>query len=235
MDETMLSDRREAVIMIPARLESSRLPGKLLLNSTGKPLIQHTYEAASQSRLASRILVATDSKEIAQAVCAFGGNVIITSPTYQTGTDRIAEAAATIEADAIVNVQGDEPMITGAAIDLAIRALDNAEMATLATPIRSLDALHDRSCVKVVLNRFGRAIYFSRSAIPCPGDGEASLDGSTAPYLQHIGVYGYRRDLLLKLARMPRSTTSSSVIVGTSAAASAYLCSCSGGVPSGRT
>src|SRR6188474_660844 len=159
-----------STIVIPARLASTRLPRKLLLAETGKPLLQHTYEAASQSKRSCGVLVAADCEEIASVVRSFGGRVELTSPDCASGTDRVAEIARKLpDVDLLVNVQGDEPEISAQAIDLAVEMLERkptAVMSTLATPIRTKDKLHDPSCVKVVFDKQQRAIYFSRAAIP---------------------------------------------------------------------
>jgi 3-deoxy-manno-octulosonate cytidylyltransferase (CMP-KDO synthetase) len=202
--------RLTSQIVIPARLASTRLPRKLLLCETGKSLIQHTYEAAQQATRPAGICVAADHAEIFDTVQSFGGQVEMTSPTAPSGTDRVAEIARRMsDADIIVNVQGDEPEIAGSSIDLAIQLLEenpSAVMSTLATPIRKRHQLKDPACVKVVFNQEGRAIYFSRSIIPCPRHWDNSLLTSNPPtFYQHVGLYAYRRDFLLKLAAMPPS------------------------------
>lgn len=213
----------KTVIVIPARLESTRLPRKLLLRQTGKTLIEHAFIASSRSRLAERVIVATDSEEIVSAVRQFGGEAVMTSVHHQSGSDRVAEAAAAIEADLIVNVQGDEPEIEGASIDCLIRTLmenESVPVATLAAPIRSKQQLFDPSCVKVVCDQSGKALYFSRSPIPASRD-EGWLDDyfsrelwptSSTPieeipavFFQHLGIYAYRREFLLQIPEMPRS------------------------------
>lgn len=195
-------------IVIPARLASTRLPRKLLLCETGKPLIQHTYEAARRARRPRGVCVAADSKEIAQAVCAFGGDCELTDPAAPSGTDRVAEVARKMpEVDIVVNVQGDEPELAGASIDMVIELLErnpNAVMATLATPIRSRRQLEDPACVKVVFDRHGKAMYFSRSPIPAAREWNDRLLAADPPHFyQHVGLYAYRRDFLLQLAQMP--------------------------------
>ena len=198
-------------IVIPARLASTRLPNKLLLRETGKPLLQHTYESASRARRPCGICVAAADEAIARAVVGFGGMAKMTDPAAPSGTDRIAEVAAQLDGvDIIVNVQGDEPELDGAAIDNVVQLLEDqptAVMSTLATPIRSCQQLHDPSCVKVVFNQAGRALYFSRSPIPYVRDGdvEALMTAEPPVFFLHIGLYAYRRDFLLRLARMPRS------------------------------
>ena len=197
-------------IIIPARLASTRLPRKLMLCETGKPLIQHTYESASRATRPTGICVATDHQEIFDAVGAFGGQVEMTRPDAASGTDRVAEVARRMpQVDIIVNVQGDEPEIAGTSIDLAIELLDlnpSAVMSTLATPIRTRRQLEDPACVKVVFDTAGRAIYFSRSVIPHPREWNDSLLTAAPPsFYQHVGLYAYRREFLLQLAQMPPS------------------------------
>ena len=179
-------------IVIPARLASTRLPRKLLLRETGKTLLEHTYEAASRARRPNGVCVAADTAEIFAAVRAFGGNVEMTDPQAASGADRVAEVARRLEGvDIIVNVQGDEPELSGESIDLVIGLLEQdaaAVMATLATPIRSRRQLEDPACVKVVFDASGRALYFSRSPIPlCPGLERRSADGRAAAFLPARG------------------------------------------------
>jgi 3-deoxy-manno-octulosonate cytidylyltransferase (CMP-KDO synthetase) len=200
----------EIVAVIPARFASTRLPGKPLLTETGKPLIQHVVESARCARSLQRIVVATDDSRIASAVAAFGGEAMMTRADHPTGTDRVAEVAASIEtARIIVNIQGDEPEIAGSTIDSLVELLEQdsqAPMATLATPIRDEAVYRDPSCVKVVCSRRGRALYFSRSPVPCHRDGlpEVATVFPPAAYL-HLGLYAYRRDFLLAIGTLPRS------------------------------
>lgn len=203
-------------IIIPARLASTRLPQKLLLCETGKPLIQHTYESALRARRPNRVCVATDHEEILQAVRAFGGQAEMTDPNAASGTDRVAEVARRMmdtdaaDTEIIVNVQGDEPEIAGRSIDLAIELLErnpDAPMATLATPIRSRRQLEDPACVKVVFDHQQRALYFSRCPIPRAREWDDALLSAEPPlFYQHVGLYAYRCDFLLKLAAMPVSS-----------------------------
>jgi 3-deoxy-manno-octulosonate cytidylyltransferase (CMP-KDO synthetase) len=202
--------RSTSFVVIPARLVSSRLPRKLLLNETGKPLVQHTYEAASAATRPSGQCVAADHEEIATAVRLFGGDVRMTSPDCASGTDRVAEIARDLDdVDILVNVQGDEPELAGASIDRVIELLEeNPEMvmATLATPIRSREQLNDPACVKVVFDARGRALYFSRSPIPHAREWNDELLTAAVPHFyQHVGLYAYRRDFLLRLAALPRT------------------------------
>jgi 3-deoxy-manno-octulosonate cytidylyltransferase (CMP-KDO synthetase) len=197
-------------VVIPARLASTRLPRKLLLRETGKSVLQHTYEAASRASKPAGICVAADHEEILEEVRGFGGEVHMTSPTAASGTDRVAELARSLpNVDIVVNVQGDEPEVAGESVDLAILLLEEnpqAVMSTLATPIRDRQQLNDPACVKVVLDEQGRALYFSRSPIPFAREWDDQLLGSDPPYFyQHIGLYAYRREFLLRLSEMPRS------------------------------
>lgn len=199
----------EIVGVIPARFASTRLPGKPLLSETGKPLIQHVVEAALRARSLDRVIVATDDERIAQAVARFGGECVMTRSDHPTGTDRVAEVAAGIpEARIIVNLQGDEPEVSGHALDLVVTLLENdpdVPMATLATPIRTDEIYHDPSCVKVVRSRNGRALYFSRSPIPHHRDGLSQRAPNLPLAHLHLGLYAYRRDFLLGLAALPPS------------------------------
>ena len=202
--------RSTSQIVIPARLASTRLPRKLLLRETGKSLIQHTYEAARRATRPAGICVAADHAEIFDEVRSFGGKVEMTDPAAPSGTDRVAEVTRRMtDVDIIVNVQGDEPEIAGSSIDLAIELLEenpSAVMSTLATPIRHRRQLEDPACVKVVFDRQGRALYFSRSVIPLPRHWDDALLLSDPPtFYQHVGLYAYRRDFLLRYAALPPS------------------------------
>jgi 3-deoxy-manno-octulosonate cytidylyltransferase (CMP-KDO synthetase) len=197
-------------IVIPARLASTRLPRKLLLRDTGKSLIEHTYEAACRARRPSGVIVATDHPEIADEVRSFGGKAVMTSPQCASGTDRVAEAVRQLaEVDIIVNVQGDEPELSAEAIDRVVGLIErggDVAMATIATPIRERSKLFDPACVKVVFDRAGRAIYFSRAAVPHAREWRDELLESDPPHFyQHLGLYAYRRDFLVELASLPRT------------------------------
>jgi 3-deoxy-manno-octulosonate cytidylyltransferase (CMP-KDO synthetase) len=201
----------KTAIIIPARLQSTRLPRKMLLAETGKPLIQHTVEAARKCRLANRVLVAADAPEIVEAVRRGGGEAVLTDPAHASGTDRIAEAAAAVpECDLIVNLQGDEPEMNPAAVDRAIELLRNtpqANAATVVCPIRERAVLEDPACVKVVCRHDGRALYFSRSPIPHARTWREEFLHQEPPlFWQHLGLYVYRRDFLLQFSRLPAST-----------------------------
>ncbi|HEU5116890.1 MAG TPA: 3-deoxy-manno-octulosonate cytidylyltransferase, partial [Isosphaeraceae bacterium] len=174
---------------------------------TGRPLIQHVVEAAFQARSLDRVIVATDDERIAEAVRRFGGEVCMTRADHPSGTDRVAEVVSALpKASIVVNLQGDEPEMSAEALDQVVTLLKNdpdAPMATLCTPIRDEAVYRDPSCVKVVSSSNGRALYFSRSPLPCYRDG-LPPSGSVLAHL-HLGLYAYRRDFLLKLATMPPS------------------------------
>jgi 3-deoxy-manno-octulosonate cytidylyltransferase (CMP-KDO synthetase) len=193
----------KTAIVIPARYASRRLPGKPLLRATGKYLLQHVYERACQARRASQVVIATDDPRIVAAVQSFGGSVVMTRKDHPSGTDRVAEVAQRLDAEVIVNLQGDEPLIDPAALDLLPTLLQRdveADMATLAVPIISLDRWQDPNCVKVIRDALGRALYFSRSPIPYVRDGSPNFTAEPPRFLQHLGLYAYRRPFLLSLA-----------------------------------
>lgn len=196
------------VLAIPARRRSTRLPDKMLLRETGQTVLQHTYEAACQARRPDAVFIATDDDEIAAEARRFGADVVMTSPDCPSGTDRIAEAVRELpRAGVIVNLQGDEPEVDPATIDRVFELLERepwASMATVATPIRDRVKLADPACVKVVIDRRGQALYFSRSVVPHPREwSEGMLSAEPALFHQHIGLYGYRRPFLMQMTRWP--------------------------------
>ncbi len=192
-------------IVIPARFASSRLPGKPLLRETGKYLIQHVCERADRARCAADVIVATDDERIFAAVREFGGRPAMTREDHASGTDRVAEVAANLTADVVINLQGDEPQLDPGAIDLLAELMRDpaSDMATLAVPITDPDAYFSPNVVKVVCDDRGRALYFSRSPIPMIRDGKPDFAAKPARFLQHVGVYAYRRNFLLKIAGTP--------------------------------
>jgi len=195
-------------IVIPARYASTRLPAKPLLKSTGKYLIQHVYEQACRSERARYVIVATDDSRVAAAVESFGGNCVMTRPDHPSGTDRVAEVAADLDVDVVVNLQGDEPEVSPVTLDLLPELLDAspaAQMATLAVPITSRLHWLNPNVVKVVCDDDGRALYFSRAPVPCVRDGQPDFAARPARFLQHLGLYAYRREFLLQLAKLPPS------------------------------
>ena len=195
-------------LVIPARLAYTRLPRKLLLRETGRTVIQHTFEAAQRAKRPQGVCVAADHEEIKTEVESFGGQVWMTRADHPSGTDRVAEVATKLpQADIIVNLQGDEPELSGETIDQVIELLERdpqAVMSTLATPIRSREQLLNPACVKVVFDSSGRALYFSRAPIPFARDWDDDLLQANPPlFYQHVGMYAYRRDFLLELTRLP--------------------------------
>jgi len=198
----------KTVALIPARLESSRLPRKLLLSQTGRPLIQHTWQVACACPHLDDVIVATDSEEIVAAVTAFGGRAELTGE-HPSGTDRIAEVVRRCCPDAgmIVNIQGDEPELEPATISRLVECLreSDCDMATIAAPFRDAKSVADPSCVKVVINARSEAMYFSRSPIPYARDRQIEdvLKDPADPILLHLGMYAYRREFLLRMTEMP--------------------------------
>ncbi|HYT55452.1 MAG TPA: 3-deoxy-manno-octulosonate cytidylyltransferase [Verrucomicrobiae bacterium] len=199
------------VAIIPARYGSTRLPGKPLADIGGKPMIQHVYESASKARELDRVVVATDDRRVEQAVRSFGGEVMMTSKHHASGTDRLAEVARKIRADWLVNVQGDLPFIRADTIVRAIRPLRRDRtipMGTVCTAIYEEEEWRNANIVKVLTDRAGFALYFSRSPIPYvrnsvidPYHKKMRADRRVWGY-RHLGLYVYRRDFLLKFARL---------------------------------
>ncbi len=203
-----------AWIVIPARLNSSRLPGKMLLRETGQYLVIHTWEAAIKSRRAERVIIATDSREIQNVAQQAGAEVVLTSSAPRCGTERVAEAVRILATssssgppEVVVNLQGDEPEIAPESLDHLIDAVScnrEVQMATLATPIRERSLLFDPACVKLLFNAHGQAVYFSRTPIPYPKSWEESLLSRDPPiYWQHIGVYAFRWKVLQQFVDLP--------------------------------
>lgn len=193
------------IAVIPARYASVRFPGKPLISIGGKTMIERVWERARQAKLVSKVIVATDDERIASAVRAFGGDVAITRSDHRSGTERVAEVAAMhAEAEILVNVQGDMPLIDPAAIDAAIEALQEDEsvnMATLAVPISNTAEIMDPNVVKTVLDFDGNALYFSRAPIPWVRDRGGPVH---AKHLKHLGLYVFRREALLEFATFPQ-------------------------------
>jgi len=197
------------VAVIPARYASQRLPGKPLVDLLGKSMIQRVYEQASKSSLLSQVVVATDDDRIGSAVRSFGGEVIMTSDTIKSGSDRVAAIAGILPAEIFVNVQGDEPLISPQMLDEAIRVvLDDpgAEVGTLARQIDSPEELFNPAVVKVVFNTDRTALYFSRSAIPFIRDEvEKAQWLKHHIFYKHVGIYVFRRSFLLKYPALSES------------------------------
>jgi 3-deoxy-manno-octulosonate cytidylyltransferase (CMP-KDO synthetase) len=199
------------VAVIPARYGSTRLPGKPLADIGGKPMIQHVYESASKARELDRVLVATDDRRIERVVKSFGGEVVMTSRRHASGTDRLAEAARKIEADWLVNVQGDLPFIHAQTIARAVQPMRRnpaIPMGTVCTPIYDEKEWRNPNIVKVLTDRGGFALYFSRSPIPYVRNAALGPNGQrrSSPRhrrlwgYRHLGLYVYRREFLLKFA-----------------------------------
>ena len=195
--------------IIPARYESVRLPGKPLVDIAGKSLIQRVWESVSSSRSLDRIIIAVDHDEVADHCRSFGAEIVMTPPELPSGTDRIAFACEDLELDydIIVNIQGDEPLITGAMVDKLVKELKNsfADVATFYTLIKTTEELTDPSVVKVVTNQSGQAIYFSRNPIPFYRDLDMKEWSKNFEYKKHIGIYAYRSNALKNFTRLPQS------------------------------
>jgi 3-deoxy-manno-octulosonate cytidylyltransferase (CMP-KDO synthetase) len=194
----------KVVAVIPARYSAQRLPGKPLADLLGKPMIQWVYEGAKRAQSPSQFVIATDDTRIQAVAQSFGARVVMTSSDIQSGTDRVAAVADQIAADVYVNVQGDEPLIEGEIIDQAVALVTSGRfrMATLMTPLQSLEELRSPHVVKVIADRELRAIYFSRhpipySRIPEPPEGRAFISR------RHLGLYVYTRELLHELRKVP--------------------------------
>lgn len=189
----------KAIGVIPARYGSKRLPGKPLAMIGEKPMIQWVWEKARRSRYLERVIVATDDVRIMRVVWNFGGEAMLTSRSLRSGTDRVAEVSKKMTADIVINIQGDEPLIRSETIDKLVSTLRRDRrllMATAATPIKDEAAAESPNVVKVVRDRFGNALYFSRSPIPF-----RRSERGRKSCLQHLGVYAYRRSFLLKFAK----------------------------------
>lgn len=191
--------------IIPARYGSTRFPGKPLALIAGKPLVQHVVERCQEARSLHEIIVATDDTriwEVAQNFC----RAEMTAPEHPSGTDRIAEVARQCRCDAVLNIQGDEPLIDPAVIDAVAQALEKSEISTAAAAITEMAEWENPNIVKVVVNAAGQALYFSRRAIPYVRDASTGLEQLAAfPFLKHLGIYGYRRETLLRLVGYPVS------------------------------
>jgi 3-deoxy-manno-octulosonate cytidylyltransferase (CMP-KDO synthetase) len=195
----------KVVGIIPARYASTRFPGKPLAIIAGKPLIQRVVERCQTATALSEIIVATDDRRILEAARTFC-RVEMTAPHHPSGSDRIAEVAARCDCDAVVNIQGDEPLIDPAVINAVAGALAQTEMSTAATALRDPQEYDNPNVVKVVVNAAGRALYFSRRTIPYMREAASrsvSEQMAAFPFLKHLGIYGYRRETLLRLVTFP--------------------------------
>jgi 3-deoxy-manno-octulosonate cytidylyltransferase (CMP-KDO synthetase) len=196
----------KAAVIIPARFHSTRFPGKPLATLHSKPVIQYVYEQALRAKLSDTVFIATDNQKIFDAVTRFGGRAVMTSPEHASGTDRVAEAAKEIDCDIVVNVQGDEPFIKPEMIDDVIRLLQDdsrASIGTLAKRITDIKEVLSPNVVKVVMDDEGFALYFSRFPVPYHRDrwqglDTITLDNKQVEVFKHIGIYGFRKDALMK-------------------------------------
>ncbi len=197
--------------IIPARYASTRFPGKPLAEILGKPMIEHVYRRTVEAQTVDRVIVATDDRRIYDCVIAFGGEVMMTRDNHPSATDRLAEVAAAIESDLIVNVQGDEPLIAPQMIDEAVGPLlenNELQMSTLCSRIETVEDYLSPNVVKVVCDNYNRALYFSRAPIPHPRDIPSGELAARLPELaakRHIGLYVYRREFLLKYPQLPQT------------------------------
>ncbi|NIO48781.1 MAG: 3-deoxy-manno-octulosonate cytidylyltransferase [Candidatus Aminicenantes bacterium] len=184
--------------IIPARYQSQRFPGKPLALIQGKPMIQRVYERAKEANFLDRLIIATDNEEIVEAAEDFGAEVQMTSRLHNSGTERVAEVAKEIKTSIVINIQGDEPLLRGEMIDDLVEALQDKAipMATLVAREKNMDLLYDNNVTKVAVDREGFALNFSRSPLPLEDPGY---------FLLHIGIYGYQKEFLLALCKMPPS------------------------------
>ena len=194
---------KKIAIVIPARYASTRLPGKPLLKVNNKTIIEYVWQAAKKSKLAHEVIVATDDLRIKKAVEEFGGLCEMTDSNHQCGSDRIAEVSKRHqEFDYILNLQGDEPQITSEVIDLAIKALiddNNTDISTLVREISDKEQINNPNCVKCVFDNNYNALYFSRCPIPY------QRNEGNSPYYAHIGIYGYKKESLIKMTKMSQT------------------------------
>ena len=197
-----------AIVAIPARLESSRFPRKVLAEIQGKPMLWHVYQGVSQAKSVMDVWVLSDSEEILREAGSWGAETLLTSPDCSSGTDRIASVIEQLEADYIVNVQGDEPLITGDVVDKVIETLmeTGADVATPVFPIVTLADLKNPNRVKVTRSSDGTALYFSRSPIPYVRDIPEDQWLSRVAFWGHLGVYGYRKQVLREFPALPEGT-----------------------------
>jgi len=199
----MNSNSGNVLAIIPARFGSSRLPGKPLASIAGKPMIQHVVERVRRAQLVKSILVATDDERIKRAVEGFGGQAILTRPDHRTGTDRVAEVAAHVDAGIYVNIQGDEPLIDPATVDAVVSAMLEDVSVQIAAPCAAItqpNEIMDPNIVKVARDFDGNSLYFSRAPIPWVRDTKTTV---AARHWKHIGLYAFRRDTLLEFPTLP--------------------------------
>jgi 3-deoxy-manno-octulosonate cytidylyltransferase (CMP-KDO synthetase) len=196
-----MTEKQKVVGVIPARFGSSRFYGKILADICGKPMIQRVYEQSNKSKLLDQLIVAVDDERVLKCVEGFGGRAVMTRPDHKSGTDRLAEAIEKIDADIVVNIQGDQPLFDSVMIDEAVRPMledPMLQMSTLKTKIGAED-YYDPAVVKVVVDENDYALYFSRSLIPF------SRDKAEVDVYEHVGLYVYRKDFLLEISKLPQT------------------------------
>jgi 3-deoxy-manno-octulosonate cytidylyltransferase (CMP-KDO synthetase) len=199
------------VIIIPARLDSSRLPKKVLLDLKGKTVIQRVYEQCLKVKNVDEVYIATDSLEIKEVCETFTSQVVITKSNHQSGTDRIGEAISSIDCDIVINVQGDEPFIKPSLIEALVNSFSNSEitMSSAMSKINNVKDLQNSNVVKVVVDRQNNALFFSRSMLPFPRDVKEISSSNEVlekyQFFRHIGIYGYRKDFLLNFVNLEQS------------------------------
>lgn len=193
------------IVAIPARLKSTRFPRKVLADIHGKPMLWHVYQGVSKAARIDAVCVLTDSQEVAEEAASWGARTLMTAEECPSGTARIASVIEQLNADVVVNVQADEPLITGAVVDAVVGALEESEIevATPVYPLTTVAEVIDPNVVKVVRTADGRALYFSRSPIPHVRDVPQQDWLSHSPFWGHVGVYGYRREVLRQYAQLP--------------------------------
>jgi 3-deoxy-manno-octulosonate cytidylyltransferase (CMP-KDO synthetase) len=196
---------RRVVGVVPARLDSTRFPGKVLAPIHGRPLLQHVFERLEEAGRVDEVMVATDSDQVAEAAASFGGRVAMVRTPCATGSDRVAAAVAGMDADVVINLQADQPMIAPADIDMTVEALETSDAVDLVTLAFGADdrrGYESPDVVKVVAGEGGRALYFSRSPVPHASEGA----GDRPLYLHHVGIYCFRRAALERFASCERGT-----------------------------
>jgi 3-deoxy-manno-octulosonate cytidylyltransferase (CMP-KDO synthetase) len=195
----------DVIGVIPARYSSVRFPAKVLADLSGKPMIQHVWERAKQARILDEVIIACDNEQVAEAAASFGAKVVMTSSAHVCGTDRIAEVVNPLDVRIIINIQGDEPLIHPTMIDSVARALLDDPKVSMATIMKRIDdpaIIHDPNTVKVVVDKHGFALYFSRAAIPHLASNSAVKE---PVYFKHMGLYGYTKDFLFTYKNIPPS------------------------------
>jgi 3-deoxy-manno-octulosonate cytidylyltransferase (CMP-KDO synthetase) len=194
----------KAIGILPARWASTRLPGKVLIEIGGKPMLEHVWRRVKQAKELSDVIIACDEPHVLERAKAFGANAVLTRKDHPSGSDRVAEAAKASDADIVVNIQADEPLIQPALIDDLVKALKSDPSCVLATPIKrivTIEEFKNPNVVKVVVDKNACALYFSRSPIPYKRDGAMNVSN----YFKHLGIYAYRRDFLFEYCRWPKS------------------------------